>query len=249
MWTGVAVFAAGIVGGFMNAVAGGASLVAMPALVFFSSLSTPVANATNNVATTLQSGWTWWGFSRRGYGSPSLLWRLGPPALVGALVGAQIVVEMSDRVFSRVVAGLMLLALVLILAPPPARTQNPSATQAPTWRFHVFTTLVFFALGVYGGFFGGGLGLVMLPALVRLFAIDLVVANGVKSGIGFINNATAFAVFAVNDMIVWLPAAVLTVGMLVGSSLGVRWAIAKGHGWIRAVLVVITVAAAIAFAR
>lgn len=240
----VALAAAGVLGGFINTVAGGASLICMPVVAWLG-LPANAANATNNLATTAQSLFSAASFAKHGFRDNRLVALLAIPALLGAVVGSWLVVEMSARTFSRVVGLLMLGTLVLVLRRPRPKARAAGGDRPPIPRGRAIAGVGLFALlGVYGGFFGGGLGLVMLPTLVLLFDLDLVTGNGVKTALSFVMNLTAAVVFVVHGLVHLAYAAPLTAGMLVGARLGVKMSIRGGDAWIRPLLVVVTVIAA-----
>ena len=231
----VAVVLAGLAGGFVNTVAGGASLIGLPVLVWLG-LPATVANATNNVATTAQSIAAAVGYARRGFGAPRATLILLLPGAVGAAVGASVVVALPEAVFRRVVALFMVAALVVVLRPPPA-------PRGPRTVRRVLTAVAVGLLGVYGGFFGGGVGLVLLPLVATGLALDYVTANGVKSAVAAAMNATAFVVFVASGLVAWRVAVVFVVAMVLGAQMGVRMAVRRGSRWVRGVLVVVTIAA------
>lgn len=230
----------GFMGGFLNTVAGGASLMTVPLLIYLG-LPPTHASATNNLATTCQSLLAAIRHAQRGYGDRALVLRLGVPAVIGGAVGALVVVSMSDDAFRQVIAAVMVLAL-FVVARPRSTGEVPRVPRGP---------LLLLAggggvgvLAIYGGFFGGGVGLLLLPLIVAVSGRDLLVANGVKTALVFAMNVTATAVFLWHDMIHWVPASVLTGAMLVGAWVGVDVAIERGETWIRRVLVVVTCLAA-----
>lgn len=229
----------GLVGGFLNTVAGGASLLTLPVLIFLGIPPTQ-ANATNNVATTAQSLLAAIRHAERGYTDWWLVARLSLPAVLGGAVGALIVVSMTDAVFRQVIAVVMVGALLVV-----ARPRVSPGVGGGLGKFSLAAGLLGVALlAVYGGFFGGGVGLLLLPLIAGLFGRDLLTANGVKCALTFAMNVTAAGIFLWNDMIHWLPAGVLTAAMLVGAWIGVDAAIERGEAWIRRVLVVVTLSAA-----
>ncbi|GMV41956.1 MAG: hypothetical protein AMXMBFR64_36720 [Myxococcales bacterium] len=231
----------GVAGGFINTVAGGASLLCMPVLAWLG-LPANAANATNNLATTAQSLFSAASFARRGFRDLRLVAILALPAVAGAVLGSWFVVELPERAFSRIVGLLMLGTLVLVLKKPrpKGRTERPPLRRGAA----VGGVALFGVLGIYGGFFGGGLGLMMLPLLVLLFDLDLVTGNSVKTALSFVMNLTATFVFVAHGLVHLAYAIPLTAGMLVGARLGVTMSIAGGDAWIRRFLVVITLVAA-----
>ena len=237
----------GVLGGFINTVAGGASLLCMPVLAWLG-LPPTAANATNNIATTAQSLFSAASFAKHGFRDHRLVAILALPALIGALLGSWLVVELSQVAFSRIVGLLMLGTLALVLRRPRPKARTPGGERPPLRRGRALAGVgIFTVLGVYGGFFGGGLGLVMLPTLVLLFDLDLVTGNSVKTALSFIMNLTAAFVFVAHGLVHVAYAIPLTAGMLVGARLGVKMSIKGGDAWIRRLLVVVTVIAAAYF--
>ena len=230
----------GRAGGFLNTVAGGASLLTVPVLIGLNIPPTQ-ASATNNLATTAQSLLAAIRHGARGYVDWGLVLRLAVPAVIGGAVGAFIVVSMSDAVFQKVIAVVMVLAVLVVVRPPGGEA-------AARWREGrlplIAGVLAVGGLAVYGGVFGGGGWLLLLPLLSGLFGRDLITSNGVKTALVFAMNVTAAGVFIWHGMIHWKPAAVLTAAMLVGAWIGVDVAIERGEVWLRRVLVVVTLVAA-----
>ncbi len=240
-WSWVILFAAGVAGGFANAVAGGASLLCMPALVFFG-LPVDAAIATNKLATTAQSVYTAARYGQKGFFNKRVWMFCAGPALFGAAFGAYLLVSLAEfkEVLHGVVIAVLLVALALILfvkrdAPAPEETPLPPRTSP--WG-----ALLVGVIGVYGGFFGGGVGLVLAPLLYTVFRLDYVSANGVKAGLGAVMNVTALSIFVWSGLVLWLEGACLVAGMLVGANIGVNTAVERGEAWVRGALVLATVA-------
>ena len=246
---GVLLLVVGVVGGFINTVAGGASLLCMPVLAWLG-LPANAANATNNLATTAQSLFSSASFSRKGFRDHRLLALLALPSLLGAILGSWLVTALPERVFSRIVGVLMLATLFVVLRRKrprgaPLDVRGDGARLSPARA--ASGVALFALLGIYGGFFGGGIGLVMLPLLVLLFDLDFVVGNSVKTGVTFVMNMTATVVFVAYGLIHLVYAVPLTAGMLVGARAGVHMSIKGGDQWVRRFLVVVTVIAAAYF--
>jgi uncharacterized protein len=243
-----ALFAVGVIGGFLNTVAGGASLLTMPALVA-TGLAPNVANATNNLVITLQAMFSSVTYARRGFANRNLLLGLGLPAICGSVLGAWLVVRLPNWLFMKIVGVLMIGALVLVLrGRRTSRTSDPTLpASGVTLARRMLSVAVFFVFGMYGGFFGGGLGLIVLPVLVYFFHQDYITANGVKTGVISLINVTATVVFVKYGFVRYAEVVPMTAGMFVGATYGVRFAVAGGDKWIRALLIVVTLAAAAYF--
>jgi hypothetical protein len=227
----VVLLGGGLVAGIVNAMAGGGSLLTVPLLVF-ADVPGNTANGSNRVgvlANSLSAAST---FRRLGVAGLSGIGRILGPAVVGSLVGSIGVSQLADETFEQVFGFVMIPVLVMSLRKPDvaAMADRP---QWPTW----LTTLVFFLIGVYGGAFQAGVGLMMIVALSRA-GVDLVVANNIKVIVTMVFTVFALPVFIVNGDVEWAPALVLAAGLAVGGFVGAHITVAGGEKVIRPVLVV-----------
>ena len=161
LWQFPVVFIVGVVAGVINTLAGGGSLITMPVLILLG-LPATVANGTNRLAITVQSVLAVTGFKRKGVSDFKSSLLMSIPALVGAIIGAQLAVGVSDSLFKRILAVVMLLVLGLILWNPIRRGQgnvqyNGGITSLSRSR-RIASMLIFFFIGVYGGFIQAGIG-------------------------------------------------------------------------------------------
>ena len=225
---------AGVVAGVVNAMAGGGSLLTVSLLTVVGDLGGLVANGTNRIGVLTQNVASVAGFRREGV---SGLRRAGPvlvPSLVGSLIGAYAVSNLlSDTAFERIFGILMVPLLILSLRPPKARGDDIVWPRA-------LTVVVFFAIGLYGGAFQVGVGLILVLALSHA-GLDLVNANAVKVVVIAVLTAVAVPVFILNDQVHWGFAVIVAVGFAVGGWLGARLAVRGGERVIRPVLVVAVV--------
>jgi uncharacterized membrane protein YfcA len=224
---------AGFVGGIVNTLAGGASVITVPALVLIG-LPGTVANGTNRVGVFVQSAVAAWRFRAEGVSGfrkslPVLL-----PVALGSLAGATIVSQLSDETFNRIFGIVMILLVIPMLRPPPTAIDS-GARHRRRWSTPV-TFIVFLAIGFYGGAFQAGVGLFLILAL-SYAGYDLVQANSIKVVVNGALTGVAVPVFIINHQVEWLPALVLTMGFIAGGVLGVRAAVAGGERVIRPVLV------------
>jgi uncharacterized membrane protein YfcA len=238
----VAIIGAGFVAGFINTLAGSGSLVTLPLLIFLG-LPANVANGTNRVAILLQNVVGVSSFHRQ----KVLDWRggllLGLPAIGGAIIGAQIAVNLDEEMMRRTIGALMVVMLVVILIRPNRWLEGHPALQKqrPGWT----QGLIFFAIGLYGGFIQAGVGIFLLAGLVLSAGYDLVRANAVKVLIVLCFTAFALAVFVFNGQVVWSVGLILAVGNMLGAWVGARLAVKRGAVFVRWLLIaVVTVSAA-----
>ena len=251
---------AALAAGVINAVAGGGTLVSFPALV---ALGVPAvdANVTNTVA--LLPGYLAGSWAQRDDLRPQLRRApaLGAVAAAGGLVGSIVLVITPEKAFRLSVPYLILLSCVLLLAQDRVRDWLRRTQLAPAGAdgaalpgsgsglsHHGVALLVtVFVASVYGGFFGAGLG-IMLLALLGLFTADaLARVNALKQALSFVINLVAAGFFAFTGHVRWELVPVMAVASLVGGHSGGRLAQVIDATVLRWVVVVIGVGVAISF--
>ena len=247
IWQISVVFTVGVIAGFINTLAGGGSLLTLPMLIFLG-LPTAVANGTNRLAIMVQCLFAVAGFKRKGISDFKLSILLSVPALMGAIVGAQIAVDMSDVLFKRILAIIMLLVLGLILWNPAKRWNNKLKYGGSTVSLGrnrlILTMMAFFFIGIYGGFIQAGVGFIIIAALTTICRLSLVDTNSNKVFVVGIYTIFAVIVFAFNSKICWTMGLALATGMGLGGWIGSHWAVAKGERWLRLILAICIVAMA-----
>jgi uncharacterized membrane protein YfcA len=222
----------------VNTLAGGGSLVSVPLLVLLG-LPGALANGTNRVGVLFQSAVASWRFGAEGVPGLRRALPVLLPALAGSALGAFGVARLPDESFERAFGFVMLLLLVPTLrasaAPAAARPVRPW----PRW----ISLPLFFAIGLYGGSFQAGVGLVLVAALSHA-GFGLVEANSVKVVVNTALTGVAVPVFVWAGQVSWPFAGVLAVGFAAGGALGARLAVRGGDRLIRPVLAVAVVALA-----
>lgn len=230
-------FAAGLIAGFVNAVAGGGSVVTIP--VLFEFLDAAVANGTNRVAILLANITASANFHRGG----AVPWKevrpLIAPVIVGASAGALTASRIDPNDLKRVFAVVLILVALSVLVKPSRWVEGRSATLAGPTRF-----LVFLAIGFYGGFIQAGVGFLLLAGLVLGGGLDLVRGNAAKVVIIATYTVVALLVFVNASQVHWPYGLSLAAGNSLGALGASQLAMKSGAGWIRWVLVVAAVAAA-----
>ncbi len=238
IWHIPVVFIVGIIAGFINTLAGGGSLLTLPILIFLG-LPTAVANGTNRLAIITQCLFAVAGFRRKGVSNFGLSLLLSVPALFGAIIGAQFAVDISDILFKRILAIIMLLVLGFILWNP----RRDVGSLMSSGRNHlIITMIVFFFIGFYGGFIQVGVGFIIIAALTTITGLGLVETNSHKVFIVGIYTIFALIVFTFNGKVSWEIGLCLAAGMGIGGWIGSHWAVARGERWIRLVLTVCVIA-------
>lgn len=223
-------FLAGAVAAAINSVAGGGSLVSFPMLVLLG--VPPVqANATNSAALSPGSLSAALGiYSSLGPGRRDL-WRLLPTTVLGAALGAWLLCHTSARLFNLVVPPLLLLATVLLWQRPrlsrfvtergargAAQTRQPAGGGASLW----LAALVQLLISVYGGYFGAGMGILMLAAFSLLLPGDTHQINAVRNWLAFVINAVAALLLLSRGLVLLWPGLALMAGALCGGFFAAR---------------------------
>lgn len=227
----LALAAGGLAAGVINAVAGGGSMLTVPMLVLVG-VGGADANGTNRLGLLFSQTASVGTFGAAGVHDTRMVLRTLVPVGIGALAGGIAVGALGDESFERVFGLLMVPILVMSLWPPKP-PPDPARDATIGWK----VTLVLGLIGVYGGAFQVGIGLLLLAALSRTH-LDLVTANAVKMGVSLIVTLVAFPVFVLRDEVRWWPGVVLGVGFAVGGWVGARLAIRRGERLIRAAMVV-----------
>jgi uncharacterized membrane protein YfcA len=213
----ITLVAAGTTAGAVNAIAGGGSLVSFPALLAIG-YSPVVANVTNQVALVPGYFGGSVGYREELGGQRERARTLGAVAALGAACGTALLLLAPASSFRAVVPYLVLASCGLLAAQPAlTRAAGRHRTAHAGLPLHVGV----FAASIYGGYFGGALGIVLLALLGALLVDDLHRLNalkGVLSLVGGIVSATAFAIFG---PVAWGAAAILAAGALVGGRVGV----------------------------
>ncbi len=251
-WDYVLVFGAAVAGGVVNAVAGGGSVITFPTLLFLG--MQPIrANATNTVALWPGQVAGAVGFRSELADSRRVLSILAIPAVVGGTAGALILLATPVDVF-RVIAPFLVLTASLLMAvrEPLGRRLRGSREEervdgAPrSGRWWAGAVGVQLAISVYGGFFGAGMGILLLAALSLLGMRDLHRMNGIKNVVSACTNGAALVYFTVFGAVAWPVAGVMAVGAIAGGLGGARLAYRLGQQRVRRTVVAIGVVMTVA---
>jgi uncharacterized protein len=211
---------AAVVAGAINAVAGGGSLISFPAALAVG-LSPLVANATNAVALTPGSVASAFAYRRELEHDRALVRLFVPAAAAGGIAGSILLLVTPQRLFDAIVPLLVLFATALLFAQNLRRAKATSA--GAEWRVPerpVVAVFLQFLVGVYGGYFGAGMGIMMLAILTRVGGVDIHRMNGIKSVLGAVINAIAGATFVIAGAIDYRAAVVMAAGAIAGGFVG-----------------------------
>ncbi len=232
----------GFIAGCINIVAGGGSLLTLPALIFFG-LPPNVANGTNRIAIIIQNIFAVSGFKSKGVSAFPYSIYLALSATVGAIIGAQFAVDIKGELFNKILAVVMVIIVIYMVFKPKMSTED--LMERLTGRYFWLGILVFFFVGIYGGFIQAGVGFIMILALSTINRFSLVKSNAIKVFVALIYSLSALAIFIYNDMINWTYGLILSIGNATGGWFMSRFSVKKGDGFVRIFLIVIVTAMAI----
>ena len=218
MIEGVGLFLAGLIGGMVNAIAGGGSFITFPALMA-AGVSPIAANATNTFASSAGylSGAA--GFRRELWARRRQLPKIAVSALVGGGLGAWLLLQTPENTFSLAIPWLLLLATVLLVWGDPlqaALRRRFEGKQSLSVLGSPLLALLLLLVCTYGGFFNAGLGIILLGYFTLAGYQDIHLMNGLKLLVSALVSILAIVVFGVGDLIAWREGAIVLVGTLIG---------------------------------
>jgi uncharacterized membrane protein YfcA len=228
-------FLAAAVAGALNSVAGGGSFLTLPTLLY-AGVSPVVANATSTMAMLPGSVASAVAYRRELRGRAAWLVPLGIVSLVGGLLGGVLLVRTSDTSFMRLLPWLMLVAaLTFTFGNQVRRTLSLDHLHGNLLLVAAFQ----FVIAIYGGYFGGGMGIMMLASFAIGGMLDIHEMNGLKTLLGVAINALALAEFIVKGVVAWGPSVIMIVGSVLGGYFGAVLARTIDPVWVRRFVVVI----------
>jgi len=232
--TSIFLFVVAALGGALNSVAGGGSFLTLPSLIYAG--VTPVAaNATSTLAMWPGSVSSAFAYRREITTTATHLAFLGGVSLVGGLLGALLLVRTSDTSFLRLLPWLMLVAAATFTF--GGRFASTSGGSSRT-SFAVVVILQF-VISIYGGYFGGGMGIMMLATYALAGMTDIHEMNGLKAVLGSAINGLALVSFILKGIVAWGPGVVMIAGGILGGYFGAAFARGIDAKWVRAFVIVI----------
>lgn len=225
----------GFIAGFLNTVAGGGTLLTLPALIFLG-LPASVANGTNRIAILIQTFTAIRGFKSKGESMYPFSLYLGISALIGSFIGAKLAININGDLFNRILAIIMLMVLLTIIFKPKASLDT--LVEKTTGKTLKKAIIIFFFLGIYGGFINAGIGFLMLLILPYVNGLTLLKSNVTKVFVVFMYTIGAVLVFAYENKINYPIAFILTIGNASGGWVASRWSVKKDDTVIKLFLIV-----------
>jgi uncharacterized membrane protein YfcA len=232
----VILIVSGLFVGFINTLAGGGSIISLSILMFLG-LPANVANGTNRVAIFIQNIAAVGSFKQQKVLDHKKAFWLSIPATIGSIIGAWIAVDMNEAIIEKAIAIVMLIMMIVILYKPQRWLKGKKELQ--TKKVSIGQIILFFIIGVYGGFLHMGVGYALLAGIVLGAGYDLVKANAIKVLIIFIWSPVILVVYLINDQVNLYYGLILSIGNVVGALIASRLAVKQGAGFVRWVIIVI----------
>lgn len=231
----LALIGAGFAAGFINTNAGGGSMLTLPLLMFLG-LPANVANGTNRIAILLQNVIGVNTFRQQKILDLKTDYKLAIPAIIGSIIGALLAVEVDEALLKKIIAGLMVGMFLLVILKPDAWVKEQVGTidAKPT----ILQYVIFFFIGLYGGFIQLGVGFLLLSGLVLGCGHNLVKANALKVYIVLIYTIFSLGIFIYHKQVDIVAGLILAVGNMAGAWIGVHFQIKGGAKYVRYILIV-----------
>ncbi|MES2923503.1 MAG: sulfite exporter TauE/SafE family protein [Verrucomicrobiota bacterium] len=225
--------------GAINAVAGGGTILTFPTLL---AIGTPpvVANATSTVALVFGTSGSVYGFRRHMLSIREWLWRFVPVSLLGGLIGSWLLTITGNEIFSRLVPFLILFATLLFLAQGLVARLIRRPVAEPQRAPRIWPAILFqFLVAIYGGFFGAGIGILMLATLGFIGLSDIHQMNALKNILGSLINVVASIMFICRGLVDWPKVGIMTLGAVAGYYLGSHYSQKIPQLWVRRIVLAI----------
>jgi uncharacterized membrane protein YfcA len=226
-------FGIGSLAGFINVMAGGGSAIALPTLIFLG-LEGPLANGTNRVAIVIQNISAILSFRQEKYQKFKLSLKLAAFTLPGAIAGAFIATTISNELFQKILAYILIGVIISMFLPKPNQKKSEDMPRyQSTWLIYP----AMFVIGFYGGFIQVGVGFLFMASLYHLLKLDLVRVNMHKVFIIFIYTIPALIVFFFTDNVDLKLGLALGAGNALGAWWAAKISVRKGERIIRIILI------------
>ena len=247
-WKAAVLVFAGILGGFINTIAGGGSMITVPALILLG-MPADYANGTNRVGILQQSLTGVRGFNKSGKLDKRAILPMLLPTVLGAVLGALVSIWLPPDTLKPFLLGTMI-AIALSMLVFPDVMAPPEGVHAYSLKERPIGFLMLFGAGLYGGFAQAGVGFILIAALAAGLRYDLVRANALKVVCTALFSVAALLVFISTNHVDWVPAIVLAIGMTLGALSSVRFALnvsQKVIKWVLFIMVCLTCGSALLF--
>ncbi|MAI54659.1 MAG: hypothetical protein CBC55_09810 [Gammaproteobacteria bacterium TMED95] len=237
----VLLLAVGLVSGFINTLAGGGSMLTLPALMM-TGMPADLANGTNRVAVLAQSITGAKGFDQAGKLDRGALVGIIVPTVLGAGLGAAMASVLPNTWLKPILLTVMAIVALSLLV--PSGTKPIESDKLPAGG--VIAWLALFGAGLYGGFIQAGVGFILVAIVSGVLHYDLLRSNALKLVCTSIFSGVALIIFALQGQVLWLTGIVLALGSVLGALASVRFAINVDESVLRSILVIMVLTSCIA---
>lgn len=238
---------AGVLTGIINTLAGSGSLVTLPIFILLCGLPATVANGTNRIGALLQSMVGVYAYRKTGQTDfEQSTWPVAA-SVVGGIVGALFATQMDKDMMYTAIGVLMVFMLFVLMFNPKRWLRETEADEAR--NRHPLTLLLFFVIGIYGGFIQAGIGIFLLAALVLGARYSLVAANGIKLLVVLVLNIPTLIIFFYYNQVHLGWGLFMAAAQSLGAWIGVHFAarVPNANVWIHRLLILIVVVSAVKF--
>ncbi|HTZ85525.1 MAG TPA: sulfite exporter TauE/SafE family protein [Solirubrobacteraceae bacterium] len=238
----VAIALAGMAAGTINTVVGSGTLITFPVLLAFG-YAPVTANISNTIGLVPGSVSGAIGYRRELSGQRGRALRLGVASLLGGITGAVLLLVLPASTFKAIVPAFIAIALVLALAQPALNRRLAHHVAGGARRVSVLLPVAVYVTGVYGGYFGAGQGIILLAILGVALPQSLHDSNALKNVLAGLVNGVAGVYFVFAANVRWGPAAIIAGSSILGAQLGARYGRRLPPDALRALIVLVGVAA------
>ena len=231
------IMAGGFLAGFVDSIAGGGGLISLPVLLA-AGLPPHLAIGTNKFSATFGAVMSAWQFWRAGKVDMSLLKRILPGTFIGAILGCLVMLHLKSEWLQPIIIIALIAAAVFVFS---QRQLGAASTYSGNTRKNVLTTLVMAsAIGFYDGFIGPGTGTFLIVGFAAL-GFDFVTAAGNAKILNLMSNVTSFVLLIWWGQILYVYGIAMALCIFAGAFFGSRLAIRRGTGFVRLVMLAVTV--------
>lgn len=241
----ISIFIVGIFVGYINTLSGSGSLISLPVLIFFG-LDANIANGTNRISILFQTLTGVLTFKKENLLDLRMCFILAIPVILGSIPGAYLGAIMDKELLEKVLGFIFLILIIIILIRPGRWNKNITEEEAKK-KISIKEFLIFFLIGVYGGFIQAGVGIFMIYALVSIMGYDLVRANAVKLFLTLIFTPFALIIFIQQSQVNFTIGLILAFGSMIGAYFAAKTAIKTGAKFIKWLVITMILFSAIQF--
>tara|TARA_Y100000996_G_scaffold415573_1_gene411335 strand:+ start:3011 stop:3751 length:741 start_codon:yes stop_codon:yes gene_type:complete len=211
----------GLLSGAINTLAGGGSLITLPIMIFLG-LPPTIANGTNRVQLIFQNIFAVYGFKTKGISNFKFSSYLSISALLGSIIGAYIAIDFNENDFKKLLSIIMILVMFSILLNNKRETLEINKIKNK-WP----SILIFFFIGIYGGFIHAGVGFLMILTLSKINYLKIAHSNSIKVFVALIFSTAAFLIFLYEGKVNWIYGINIGIGSAIGGFFASRWSYNK----------------------